>query len=95
MHHVIFFIYLCTVAKNQIHDQLTRNQKRGAFAKGSLSFAKKRCNMQPLKVDRTKLITAAAYARKLGVSHTAVQKMMASGKVNVVNIIGGKLILLP
>jgi len=49
--------------------------------------------MQPLKVDRTKLITAAAYAKKLGVSHTAVQKMMATDRVTVIQITGGRLIL--
>ena len=48
--------------------------------------------MDNLKIDRTKLITPSAYAKKLGVSPAAVSKMMDNGRVKVVEIEGGRLI---
>jgi len=50
--------------------------------------------MEKLKIDRTKLITPKAYAQKIGVTPAAVTKMMNEKRVNVVNINGGRLILL-
>ena len=50
--------------------------------------------MKTLKIDRTKLITPSAYAKKHGISPAAVSKMMDNGRVNVVVIDGGRLILL-
>jgi len=49
--------------------------------------------METLKVDRTKLITPSAYAAKHGVTPAAVTKMMNEGRVKVVSIKGGRLIL--
>ena len=49
--------------------------------------------MKPLKVDRTKLITPREYARKHGITPGAVTKMMDTERVNVIDIIGGRLIL--
>ena len=68
----------------------------GTSTRGSLSFGKKRKTvtpMKPLKIDRTKLITPREYAKKHGVSPAAVTKMMDTDRVNVVDIIGGRLIL--
>jgi len=50
--------------------------------------------MEALKVDRTKLITKTAYAEKIGVSPAAVDKQCKKGKVNVIKIQGGEIILL-
>ena len=51
--------------------------------------------MEKLKVDRTKLITPSAYAKKHGISPAAVTKKMNTGSVEVVDIEGGRLILEP
>ena len=51
--------------------------------------------MEQLKVDRTKLITPSAYAKKHGISPAAVTKKMNTGSVEVVDIEGGRLILEP
>ena len=48
--------------------------------------------MDKLKIDRTKLITPSAYAKKHGISPAAVSKRMDTGNVNVVEINGGRLI---
>jgi predicted site-specific integrase-resolvase len=50
--------------------------------------------MESLKIDRTKLITPSAYAKSIGVTPAAVTRMMREGRVKVVLIKGGKLILL-
>ena len=50
--------------------------------------------MEPLKIDRTKLITPSEYAKKYGITKGAVSKMMDAERVTVVKIIGGRLILL-
>ncbi len=49
--------------------------------------------MENLKVDRTKLITPSEYARKVGVTPAAVNRMMREGRVKVVEIKGARLIL--
>ena len=49
--------------------------------------------MDSLKIDRTKLITPSAYAKKHGITPAAVSKKMDVGNVNVVEIEGGRLIL--
>ena len=49
--------------------------------------------MNSLKIDRTKLITPSAYAKKHGITPAAVTKKMDTGNVNVVKIKGGRLIL--
>ena len=51
--------------------------------------------MENLKVDRTKLITKSEYARELGVTAPAVDKMVKAGKVKTVKIKGAELILKP
>ena len=51
--------------------------------------------MNLLKIDRTKLITPSAYAKKHGITPAAVTKKMNVGNVNVVDINGGRLILEP
>ena len=38
--------------------------------------------MEPLKVDRTKLITPSEYAKMIGVTKAAVTKMMNKGELN-------------
>ena len=50
--------------------------------------------MKSNKVDITKLITPSAYAKKIGVTPAAVNKMMNEGRVDVVKIIGCRLICL-
>ena len=50
--------------------------------------------MDPLKVDRTKLITPSEYAKMKGVTPAAVTRMMRENRVTVVRIRGAKLILL-
>lgn len=50
--------------------------------------------MESLKIDRTKLITPSEYAKLIGVTKAAVTKMMDTGRVKVVEIIGGRLIYL-
>ena len=49
--------------------------------------------MDSLKIDRTKLITPSAYAKKYGVSPAAVTKMMDTDRVKVIDIEGGRVIL--
>ena len=49
--------------------------------------------METTKIDRTKLITPSAYAKLKGISPAAVSKMMDEGRVKVVKIEGGRLIL--
>jgi len=49
--------------------------------------------MDSLKIDRSKLITPSAYAKKHGISPAAVTKKMDTGNVKVVEIKGGRLIL--
>lgn len=48
----------------------------------------------PLKVDRTKLITQAEYARQNGTSRQRVNDMVKAKTVTTVEIKGGILILL-
>ena len=50
--------------------------------------------METLKIDRTKLITPKAYSELINVTPAAVTKMMDTGRVTVVEIKGGRLILL-
>lgn len=50
--------------------------------------------MEALKIDRTKLITPKAYSELKGVSPAAVNKMMNTGRVKVIEVKGGRLILL-
>lgn len=44
LHHLIFFSYLCPVAKNQINDQLTRNEEQGPLPRGPF-LLKKQANL--------------------------------------------------
>jgi len=48
--------------------------------------------MDQLKIDRTKLITPSAYAKKNCISPAAVTKMMDTSRVKVITIKGGRLI---
>lgn len=48
--------------------------------------------MEPLKIDRTKLITPSRYAEKIGKTKAAVTKMMDEGRVRVITIDGARLI---
>lgn len=50
--------------------------------------------MEPLKVDRTRLVTPSEYAKMIGVTKAAVTKMMNEGRVKVITIKGGRLIYL-
>ena len=50
--------------------------------------------MQTLKIDRTKLITKSAYAKKIGVSPAAIDKQCKTGKLTVIKIEGTELIYL-
>lgn len=48
--------------------------------------------MESLKVDRTKLITQAAYARKIGCDRSTINYMIKQGKLKTVKIEGATLI---
>jgi len=48
--------------------------------------------MDNLKIDRTKLMTKSAYAKKLCVTPAAIDKMVKSGRVKTVKIEGAELI---
>ena len=48
--------------------------------------------MKPLKVDRTKLMTQSAYAKKKGISRGRVNQMIKEGKLETVEIEGAILI---
>lgn len=48
----------------------------------------------PLKVDRTKLMTQAAYARKTGLSTVRVNQKIKAGEINTVRIEGAVLVYL-
>lgn len=50
--------------------------------------------MQSLKVDVTKLITQAAYAKKVKLSPSRISQMVKAKELKTVPIIGGVLILL-
>jgi len=50
--------------------------------------------LPPLKVDRTKLITQAEYARRNNLIRQRVNDLVKAKKVNTVEILGGVLILL-
>jgi len=50
--------------------------------------------MEALKIDRTKLITPKAYADLKKITPAAVTKMMNTGRVKVIEVKGGRLILL-
>lgn len=50
--------------------------------------------MQTLKIDRTKLITKSAYAKKIGVSPAAIDKQCKTGKLTLIKIEGAELIYL-
>jgi predicted transcriptional regulator len=46
-------------------------------------------------IDPDRLVTPSEYAKLIGVTPAAVTKQMKTGKVNVIEIIGGKIIILP
>jgi len=48
--------------------------------------------MEALKLDRSKLITKSAYAKKVGVTPAAIDKQCKTGKLRVIKINGGELI---
>lgn len=50
---------------------------------------------QPLKVDRTKLITQSEYAKERNLTRQRIHAMIKAGKLNTVEIKGTTLILLP
>ena len=50
--------------------------------------------MEKLMINRTKLITKAAYAKKLGVTSAAITKQCKEGKLRMIKIEGGELIYL-
>ena len=50
--------------------------------------------METLKIDRTKLRTKSAYAKELGVTPSAVDKMVKTDRVKVIKIKGAELIYL-
>lgn len=50
--------------------------------------------LPPLKVDRTKLITQAAYAKKINLSRQRIGAMIKAKQLNTVEILGTVLILM-
>lgn len=51
------------------------------------------CPMEnPLKIDRTKLMTQSAYAKLKGVTRGRINQMVKAGELKVVEIQGAKLI---
>lgn len=48
--------------------------------------------MEALKIDRTKLMTKTAYAKEIGVSPPAVDKMVKTGRIKTIKINGAELI---
>lgn len=46
----------------------------------------------PLKIDRTKLMTQSAYAKLKGVTRGRINQMVKAGELKVVEIQGAKLI---
>lgn len=50
--------------------------------------------MKTLRIDRTKLITKSAYAKKIGVSPAAIDKQCKAGKLELIKIQGAELIYL-
>lgn len=50
--------------------------------------------MKNLKIDRSKLITPSEYAKLHNITPAAVTKMMNEKRVDVIEIKGGRLILL-
>jgi hypothetical protein len=48
--------------------------------------------MESLKIDRTKLMTKTAYAKRICVTPAAVDKMVKTGRVKTVKIEGAVLI---
>jgi hypothetical protein len=48
--------------------------------------------MQPIKIDRTKLITQAEYARKKGLSRARINQMISEKLINTVVIQGATLV---
>jgi hypothetical protein len=52
-------------------------------------------NMETLKVDRTKLITQAEFARKIGKTRAWVNQKVKAGELKTVEIKGAVLILEP
>lgn len=51
-------------------------------------------NPLPLKIDRTKLITQAAYAKKINLSRQRIGAMIKAKQLNTVEILGTVLILM-
>jgi len=47
------------------------------------------------KIDIERLITPSEYAKLIGVTPAAITKQMKTGKLEVIEIKGGKLIVLP
>lgn len=50
--------------------------------------------LEPLKVDRTKLITQTKYAEQIKVSKQRVNQMIKDGKLKTVKIEGAVLVLM-
>ena len=48
----------------------------------------------PVKIDRTKLMTQSAYARLKGVTRGRINQMVKAGELQVIEIKGAKLIYL-
>lgn len=49
-------------------------------------------NLEPLKVDRTKLYTQKEYATKVGLSEARISQKVKSGDIRTIKINGGTLI---
>lgn len=84
-------MYICSVLKC---DYVRLYQKAGEISRFISNLKVNFIYMEPLKVDRTKLITPSEYAKMLGVTKAAVTKMMNEGRVKVIHIKGARLIYL-
>lgn len=51
--------------------------------------------LDPLKIDRTKLITQSEYAKKMRITPQRVNQLVKAKEVNTITIPGATLILLP
>lgn len=84
------FLYICSVLKCDY----VQSSKAGEISRFISNLKVNFIYMEPLKVDRTKLITPSEYAKMLGVTKAAVTKMMNEGRVKVIHIKGARLIYL-
>lgn len=81
MHYNHFFLL-------KLHHYLERGNSRLFWQPKVINFN----HMEQLKIDRTKLMTKSAYAKMIGVTPAAVDKMVKTNRVKTIKIQGGELI---